>query len=121
MSFNGAAAQVPRKSRDITNYCWGDGGFNGAAAQVPRKSPGRFAVRGSLTSLQWSRGTSAAEMLWGVERVRVIESLQWSRGTSAAEIRPITSNAPSRCWLQWSRGTSAAEMGLKRSGGTWST
>jgi len=84
-SFNGAAANSPRKQTGAARTARRRGSFNGAAANSPRK-PERFGVKiGGDKGLQWSRGEFAAETecraAGGVRGGR----LQWSRGEFAAE------------------------------------
>ena len=132
--FNGAAAFQPRNPlaegpEQIPPLC-----FNGAAAFQPRNpkrtvphelvksasmGPRHFSRGisccmlsvGSLVSLQWGRGISAAESGGPPNGPAVSPTLQWGRGISAAESSP-TPIASMKCRvLQWGRGISAAESG----------
>ena len=131
--FNGAAALQPRNRRPLGSV----------AGHVPRASMGpRLFSRGIWVSgapsvrpctLQWGRGSSAAESVRvaddrlcrveasmgprlfsrGISRRcgggRRCRRLQWGRGSSAAESSCTRKPTGTTSQLQWGRGSSAAE------------
>ncbi len=131
-SFNGAAALQPRKVARVQGVNALRSSFNGAAALQPRKAKGhdrRRPRRGaSMGPRLFSRGRGEAD----VNHV-LCDTLQWGRGSSAAEGKPLALTparlhsfngaaalqprkdgiaSGHRCGLgplQWGRGSSAAE------------
>ncbi len=60
-------------------------------------------------TLQWSRGSKAAESAQRLWCLRQFLWLQWSRGSKAAESRRSRVRQRAQTSLQWSRGSKAAE------------
>ncbi len=83
--FNGAAALQPRKAAGSPRSAVGTSCFNGAAALQPRKAAVASVGCGSVATLQWGRGSSAAEGRAAPTSSCPHRSLQWGRGSSAAE------------------------------------
>src|SRR6266478_951812 len=94
-----------------------DTSFNGAAAEGPRKSRPVIRSRNFPSLLQWGRGRRAAE----IGRFLVFFGsgllLQWGRGRRAAEMLSTLGYAAEQAGLQWGRGRRAAEIDLAT--GVW--
>ncbi len=131
-SFNGAAADQPRKRHAGRAGRRCRLGFNGAAADQPRKPMIDCVIRDAIRASMGPRRISRGNLSSRAAR-NAMTALQWGRGGSAAETTPRSMVMPvsagfngaaadqprkralsSVCWsshttLQWGRGGSAAE------------
>ena len=70
---------------------------------------GRHGPHHDRLTLQWGRGSSAAEGSFVILLESPENVLQWGRGSSAAEGKKLVSYVAGSAPLQWGRGSSAAE------------
>jgi len=107
-TFNGTAAREPRKPVSLRRAFPVCAAFNGTAAREPRK---RGQIRKAAVRPTPSMGPRLASRGSVVRSDHAADdfTLQWDRGSRAAEARHVATRHSQHRALQWDRGSRAAE------------